>query len=73
LSIKVKLTRIGPKYLAKRDAYLVIKLTGHVAQAAPIVLYGSSKAKAAGHPSLAIALKVTAPAQYADTLTSALP
>jgi uncharacterized protein YkwD len=50
LSIKVKLTRIGPKYLAKRDAYLVIKLTGHVAQAAPIVLYGSSRAKAAGAP-----------------------
>jgi uncharacterized protein YkwD len=52
LSIKVKLTRIGPKYLAKRDAYLVIKLTGGQLQAAPIVLYGSSKvkAKAAGAP-----------------------
>jgi len=43
LSIKVKLTKSGPKYLAKRDAYLVVKLTGHVSQAAPIVLYGSSK------------------------------
>ncbi|MCW2993083.1 MAG: hypothetical protein JWQ18_578 [Conexibacter sp.] len=50
LSIKVKLTKSGPKHLAKRNAYLVIKLTGHVTQAAPIVLYGSSKAKAAGAP-----------------------
>jgi uncharacterized protein YkwD len=50
LSIKVKLTRIGPKYLAKHKAYLVIRLTGHVPQAGPIVLYGSSKAKAAGAP-----------------------
>jgi uncharacterized protein YkwD len=50
LSIKVKLTRIGPKYLAKRDAYLVIKLTGGQLQAAPIVLYGSAEAKAAGAP-----------------------
>ncbi|MCW2984710.1 MAG: hypothetical protein JWR63_2280 [Conexibacter sp.] len=50
LSIKVKLTRSGPKHLAKRDAYLVIKLTGHVAQGAPIRLYGSAKAKAAGAP-----------------------
>ncbi|HWI73635.1 MAG TPA: hypothetical protein VNT55_16880, partial [Baekduia sp.] len=50
LSIKVKLTKSGPKYLAKRDAYLVIKLTGHVTQGAPIVLYGSSKAEAAGAP-----------------------
>jgi hypothetical protein len=43
LSIKVKLTRSGPKHLARRSAYLVIKLTGHVAQGAPIVLYGRAK------------------------------
>jgi uncharacterized protein YkwD len=50
LSIKVKLTRGGPQRLAKRDAYLVIELTGHDPQGGPIVLYGSAKAKAAGAP-----------------------
>ena len=50
LSIKVKLTRIGPKYLAKRDAYLTIKVIGGNLMKAPIVLYGSAKAKAAGAP-----------------------
>jgi uncharacterized protein YkwD len=50
LSIKVKLTRIGPKYLAKRDAYLTIKVIGGNLMKAPIVLYGSSKAKVAGAP-----------------------
>ncbi|HEY4099019.1 MAG TPA: hypothetical protein VGM33_26065, partial [Baekduia sp.] len=46
LSIKVKLTRIGPQYLAHRDAYLSIHVAGGTSQSGPVKLYGSTKAHA---------------------------
>jgi hypothetical protein len=47
LSIKVRLTRIGPRYLARKGAYLTIKVAGGNLMSAPVTLYGSARAAAA--------------------------
>jgi hypothetical protein len=44
LAIKVKLTRIGPKYLARKEGYLAIEVAGGTSMSEPVTLYGRSKA-----------------------------